>query len=628
VPCSYGEPHLRTGNGGTFDFQAVGEFLVALSSDGTFIVQVRQEPLFPQADVAINTAVAANVNGDRVGVYTKEASFLVINGAPNNQAELLQRLPHGGIIRRHGTTVAVEWPDGSRLTAMQLGRLLNYAFEPSARVAPSLSGLLPNARRGAGPSQSFVGRDNVALSSEDADFRVKLYRQYGNSWRVRPPESLFHYWPGETPARFTDLEFPRNHVTAATLPPATRSRAETICRAVGAARQPTLDDCVLDVGVSGTPAMAAASVSAARSAVPSIAATAPQVTLAAQPTTAAPNPSSPAAGTDTYAIKIGDTVATDRPAPGAGRASPGHGKQTYSFASRGGDIIYVQVAACGGAALSFEVRDSAEHILGGKVGCGDFGPVTLGAPGVYRLLVESNRALPQAQYSFWLRSTVLDTYAIAIGDSISPDHPRRGAGVIVQPGQRQSYAFPAAAGEAVYLEIGPCQGSAMALDVLAPDGSRVDGQLGCHDLGRLELAKAGTYHIVVRADGSARYAFAPRPIPRDQHFALRLPAEASRGAPAQGAGRLTAAGAQQFYDFTGRQGSAVHIEGKCAQPCRNLVVRVTKTGDSSQRGFFDLMNMNQDWILPAGTDYTIQVRSNGYTGDYAFTASRGPAPRR
>jgi hypothetical protein len=55
---------------------------------------------------------------------------------------------------------------------------------------------------------------------------------------------------------------------------------------------------------------------------------------------------------------------------------------------------------------------------------------------------------------------------------------------------------------------------------------------------------------------------------------------------------------------------------------------VTKAGDSSRLGFVDLMNMKQDWTLPAGADYTIQVRSNGYTGGYAFTASPAQAPRR
>src|SRR5689334_10004881 len=281
------------------------------SSHGSFVVQVRQEPLLPQSDVAINTAVAVNVNGDRVGVYVKEPSFLVINDALTSEGELLRRLPHGGTVRRHGVSVEIEWPDGSRLTTIQFGPLLNYALAPSARVAPSLSGLLSSADRS--PSHSFVSRDSSALSAGDSDFPIKLYQQFGNSWRIRQSESLFHYWPGENSARFTDPQFPRKRVTAATLAQGTRSRAETICRAVGVTRRPTLDDCILDVGVSGTPAIAAASLSAARSATPFIGTTQPQPTLAAKTS------SSPALGADTYAIKIGDTVATDRPAPGAGR---------------------------------------------------------------------------------------------------------------------------------------------------------------------------------------------------------------------------------------------------------------------------------------------------------------------
>ena len=55
---------------------------------------------------------------------------------------------------------------------------------------------------------------------------------------------------------------------------------------------------------------------------------------------------------------------------------------------------------------------------------------------------------------------------------------------------------------------------------------------------------------------------------------------------------------------------------------------MTRAGDSSRLGFGELMNMKQDWTLPAGTEYTIQVRSNGYGGGYAFTASLSQAPRR
>ena len=78
----------------------------------------------------------------------------------------------------------------------------------------------------------------------------------------------------------------------------------------------------------------------------------------------------------------------------------------------------------------------------------------------------------------------------------------------------------------------------------------------------------------------------------------------------------------------GRQGSVVHIEGKCSRPCAGLALRVTTAGDSSRLGFGELMNMKQDLTLPAGTEYTIQVRSNGYASGYAFTASPSQSPHR
>jgi hypothetical protein len=34
-----------------------------------------------------------------------------------------------------------------------------------------------------------------------------------------------------------------------------------------------------------------------------------------------------------------------------------------------------------------------------------------------------------------------------------------------------------------------------------------------------------------------------------------------------------------------------------------------------------LDHLNFDWKVPSGGKYTIEVRSDGYTGDYAFTAS-------
>lgn len=145
----------------------------------------------------------------------------------------------------------------------------------------------------------------------------------------------------------------------------------------------------------------------------------------------------------------------------------------------------------------------------------------------------------------------------------------------------------------------------------------------CHASLRAILPVTGAYHVVASTDKasvSSRYSFYVHAIPPDQHVTVRLPLTVYPDNPARGAGRIAAQGAQQFFDFTANPGTLVHIEGKCA--CPNLAIRAVSVGDDSRFGYWDLSaNFKDDWKLPAGGKYTIQVRSNGFTGDYSFAAS-------
>ena len=76
-------------------------------------VQARQESWTPQSSVSYNTAVAANVDGDRVGVYSREPAFLMVNRVAVNAPDIEERLPHGGLLERHGGLVTVTWLNGA-----------------------------------------------------------------------------------------------------------------------------------------------------------------------------------------------------------------------------------------------------------------------------------------------------------------------------------------------------------------------------------------------------------------------------------------------------------------------------------------------------------------------------------
>jgi hypothetical protein len=171
-------------------------------------VQVRQQPDEGERYVTFATAVAANVDGDRVGAYAREPFFLLVNGTAVNGAVFRGHLAHGGTVARNGSTVTVTWPDGSKLAITLLedftGPNLSYNFTPAPGTAPTLTGLLGTDNT----STQLVDSDGTGLPLSDPKFETKLYAQFANSWRISQAESLFDYRPGESTASFTNLRIP------------------------------------------------------------------------------------------------------------------------------------------------------------------------------------------------------------------------------------------------------------------------------------------------------------------------------------------------------------------------------------------------------------------------------------
>jgi len=258
---SYGDTHLTTGGTLHYNFQAAGEFTAIDSPDGSVDVQVRQQPAKGETSVTFATAVAANVDGDRVGVYALEPWFLRVNGTVETGAGFSERLPHGGTVARNGDSVTVRWPDGSELVITLFNNFafsnfanLSYSFTPAPGTVSNLTGLL-----GTGNIYTqLVDSNGTTLLLSDPKFEKKLYSQFANSWRISQAESLFEYRPGESTATFTNLKIPYSNYTVASLSASARAKAEAICAALGVRTEPLLDDCILDVGVTGDPGLAAA----------------------------------------------------------------------------------------------------------------------------------------------------------------------------------------------------------------------------------------------------------------------------------------------------------------------------------------------------------------------------------
>lgn len=280
----HGEPHLLSLDGLYFGFQAVGEFVMASAADGSFEVQARTMPARGSQSVSQITAVAARAGGHRVTFQLGRDAFVWLDGAPIELSEPTStRVYEDGDFQLHHVTgipdidgLALARPaydtytlvadDGAAVQVVKFAGWLTVRVLP-ASGPKTYSGLLGD---GDGePLNDIQTRSGqtIAVSAERPEIdEDRLYRVFGNSWRVAPGASLFDYAEGETPEGFTDLDFPYDPVefTAAESEQA-RLKAEAACRTAGVEAGLFFKTCVFDVMATGEEAYAEASAEMAAS---------------------------------------------------------------------------------------------------------------------------------------------------------------------------------------------------------------------------------------------------------------------------------------------------------------------------------------------------------------------------
>jgi len=254
---STGDPHLITIDGQRYDFQGVGEFVALKSTSDNFEVQARQAPWQGSRLVSTNTAVAMNVAGDRVGIYAGATPRLLVNSEPITLTGRTMWLTNGGLIEHREGQYTVIWPDNTAVQVQIRGAWLDLLLALPKERRSKVAGLLGNFD--GDPKNDLAARDGTAVTLEglaqDEAYR-QLYKVFGNSWRITQTVALFDYGPGEDTTTYTDLTFPQKPISIADLDEATRRAAEAKCRQAGVTMQPHLDNCILDIGLTGEAAFA------------------------------------------------------------------------------------------------------------------------------------------------------------------------------------------------------------------------------------------------------------------------------------------------------------------------------------------------------------------------------------
>ena len=255
---SNGDPHLATFDRRRFDLQAVGEFVLARSG-ADMEVQARQAPFPDSRTVSVNTALAVRAGQHRLGFTLVDDGIEVRqDGAVVTLADGDTALPGEIVLSRWesnggGDGYSVRWPDGSMI---DLDPISSYGIRLYAAVSPAragtMTGLLGDAD--GDPANDLAPKGGPPLG-ESPTFE-QLHRAFGDSWRIAQPESLFDYPAGKDTSSYDDRSFPDRQVGLADLTPQQRDQATAICRRLGVTDPGLLEDCVLDVAVTGQPAFA------------------------------------------------------------------------------------------------------------------------------------------------------------------------------------------------------------------------------------------------------------------------------------------------------------------------------------------------------------------------------------
>jgi hypothetical protein len=238
---SVGDPHLTTIHGAHYNFQHSGEFIL-VQSDPDLQVQVRQALITPPTEPAIAYNIGAAIKmGNAKFVATLKS--IEINGSRRTiENDHAIDIGSGVTVLRQGSMYTVSRPSGDIVHINSLGDHFDITVQLGATNHSTVHGLLVG-----NPDDEIhplVGRDNKPIKGTVTKAALQAFTE---SWRVNLKESLFGDEDRPKPSS------PVVELTTDRLDKDKAEQARKICVERGVKEETALDDCILDVSVTGKP---------------------------------------------------------------------------------------------------------------------------------------------------------------------------------------------------------------------------------------------------------------------------------------------------------------------------------------------------------------------------------------
>lgn len=249
----WGEPHIETFDGHSYDLQAAGEFVLFRAVEGEPLeVQGRFEPLEnPEVpgceDLSRNTAAATEVAGVRVTARIKPQWEVRIDGELVEDPSAVPELDDGAFVELGNRRVTVGWPGGETAEFSATGDDGTGSVTVRSDMPPSRRGQIRGifGSFDGSTSNDLVLPDGTVLE-QPASYET-LYGKLAPAWEVRSESSLFDYPDGGSPSKFRDPTYPGEIVGVTDLPDDRVAEAESTCRERDVTDPHLLETCIIDV---------------------------------------------------------------------------------------------------------------------------------------------------------------------------------------------------------------------------------------------------------------------------------------------------------------------------------------------------------------------------------------------
>jgi hypothetical protein len=232
---SWGDTHIITFSGASYDFQAAGTFLL-FSDSASFSVystQISGAPSWP--NTSINTKISIQM-GDVTVVVPAAGNTLQIGGMPKAIQNGMSG-PYGSSavqIVRNGAGYLITDQAGNAVQLNQLSGNPNYI---NAYVYPGLP--LTSQAQGV-----LVGKTSKTSLSSTVTFK-DLYTNFAQAWKVTPGKAA-------SDLSASQVQLPTRSFYAKDLTPAQQEKGLKVCKTAGITNQNLLESCILDVIVLGS----------------------------------------------------------------------------------------------------------------------------------------------------------------------------------------------------------------------------------------------------------------------------------------------------------------------------------------------------------------------------------------